>query len=104
MCIQSKTWLLAVSLESDILSCVHDADEARQLLDEYVHNVDSTIAKMAKRYLRQRDAYHITETLGDAGTFTRLSLIRGAIRQVLDEYIRTKELGIVPVVPEPVFA
>lgn len=104
MCIESKTWLLAVSLESDILSRVHNVDQANELLDEYTHHADSRVAAMAKYYNRHREAFHLTETLGDAGTFTRLSLIRGAIKLVLTEYIRTCEQGTTSVFLEPAFA
>lgn len=104
MCIESKTWLLAVSLESDILSRVHDADEAQEMLDEYTHSAYSKVAAMAKYYNKHREVFHLTETLGDAGTFTRLSLIRGAIKHVLDEYIIECEQGSIMAVFEPAFA
>lgn len=106
MCIDSKTWLLAVSLESDILSRIHNADEARRLIDEYTHSATCKIATMAEQYYERRDEYHISEAIASVGTHinTKLSVIRGAIKLVLDEYIRTREQGMVSVFLEPSFA
>lgn len=99
MCIDEKTWSLAVRLESDILSRVSGSQAAQKLLDEDLRTKTSRIAHMADHYFENQDTFHITGIVADVGRHTesKLSAIRGAIRKVLTDYVEEPRGGQSPI-------
>jgi hypothetical protein len=93
MRIDSKITALACGLRADILEKIDDVDQAREMILENIRTANSQIARMAELYYQRPSQFGIKRKLDQVRRHpqTKLSALRAAIVEVLQEFIDSAE-------------
>lgn len=96
MCIDGKTTALARKLKSNILDQIDSVDQAREMIAEQMKlgiGDNSQIARMAELYYQFPEKFGIQRKLKQVKKhpISKMSALRGAITEVLREFIEAAE-------------